>query len=313
MILTESAVEAAATTGNFVPTTLQEANLGPEVMPVWRELDTKMGGQAARQAAVAKFNTENRWRKRGLWSFPVKYLRGNHEREMVQVSISSSSGRITVSASGIEMGQGLNTKVAQAVAMAFSQAFSPAVKVTIDMVENTEIKSTNDYTTASGVKISGTPNASGTSGSGTSEACVDATFKACAVMVARLKKYALPGLSWEAVVRAASAGGVDLATAVEGKHLSGGEYYIYAAGATEVELDVLTVSAPTVGLGCDSCRDLTVDRCCQGEYQILRADLVYDSGVALNPALDIGQLEGVSSPAALSARRFALSQLSQLF
>ena len=39
------------------------------------------------------------------------------------------------------------------------------------------------------------------------------------------------------------------------------------------------------------------DRCCQGEYQILRADLVYDSGVALNPALDIGQLEGVSSPA----------------
>ena len=247
MILTESAIEAAATTGNFVPTTLQEANLGPEVMPVWRELDTKMGGQAARQAAVAKFNAENRWRKRGLWSFPVKYLRGNHEREMVQISISSSTGRITVSASGIEMGQGLNTKVAQAVAMAFSQAFSPAVKVTVDMVENTGIKSTNDYTTDSGVKISGTPNASGTSGSGTSEACVDATFKACAVMVARLKKYALPGLSWEAVVRAASAGGVDLATAVEGKHLSGGEYYIYAAGATEVELDVLTVST-AVGL-----------------------------------------------------------------
>ena len=59
---------------------------------------------------------------------------------------------------------------------------------------------------------------------------------------------------------------------------------------------------------------LTVDRCRQqGEYQILRADLVYDSGVALNPALDIGQLEGVSSPADLSARLFALSQLSQLF
>ena len=48
-------------------------------------------------------------------------------------------------------------------------------------------------------------------------------------------------------VLTAAAGGVDLSTLVEGQHLSGGEYFIYAAGATEVELDVLT-----------------------GEYQILR-------------------------------------------
>ena len=57
----------------------------------------------------------------------------------------------------------------------------------------------------------------------------------------KLQPYAKSGLDWQAVLRAASAGGVDLSVEVEGQHLSGGEYYIYTAGATEVELDVLTV------------------------------------------------------------------------
>ena len=55
------------------------------------------------------------------------------------------------------------------------------------------------------------------------------------------------------------------------------KYWTYGAAATEVELDVLT-----------------------GSHRILRADIVMDLGQPLNPALDIGQIEGayvqVSSP-----------------
>ena len=63
--------------------------------------------------------------------------------------------------------------------------------------------------------------------------------------------------------------GVNLSAGLEGDHLHGGNYYIYCAGCTEVELDVLT-----------------------GQYTILAADLVYDAGLSLNPSLDIGQIEG---------------------
>lgn len=45
--------------------------------------------------------------------------------------------------------------------------------------------------------------------------------------------------------------------------------YTYSAGISEVEIDVLT-----------------------GEVTILRSDLVYDIGKSLNPATDVGQIEG---------------------
>ena len=47
------------------------------------------------------------------------------------------------------------------------------------------------------------------------------------------------------------------------------KYWTYGAAATEVELDVLT-----------------------GSHRVLRADIVMDLGQPLNPALDIGQIEG---------------------
>ena len=47
------------------------------------------------------------------------------------------------------------------------------------------------------------------------------------------------------------------------------KYWTYGAAATEVELDVLT-----------------------GAHKVLRADIVMDLGQPLNPALDIGQIEG---------------------
>jgi xanthine dehydrogenase/oxidase len=46
-------------------------------------------------------------------------------------------------------------------------------------------------------------------------------------------------------------------------------YFAYSAVVTEVEIDVLT-----------------------GEFTILRADLLYDTGKSPNPAIDIGQIEG---------------------
>ena len=47
------------------------------------------------------------------------------------------------------------------------------------------------------------------------------------------------------------------------------DYYSYGASVTEVEIDCLT-----------------------GEHIVLRTDIVIDVGNSLNPAIDIGQIEG---------------------
>lgn len=47
------------------------------------------------------------------------------------------------------------------------------------------------------------------------------------------------------------------------------DYFVYAAACSEVEVDILT-----------------------GEINVLRSELVYDCGISLNPAIDIGQIEG---------------------
>ncbi len=262
MIFTEAAVEAVATAAGADPVTVQAAHLSDEqTRAVWNDMQRR-ADYAARRTSAAAFNAGSRWRKRGLWCTPVKYVRGNKEKEMVVISL-APDGAVAVDASGIEMGQGLNTKVSQAVVCGLNKLLPTAVAPLLSMADVAIglVKSTDQF-----------PSASTTSGSGTSEGCVDAALKACATIVAKLAPYAAaagPSASWASIVGAAYAAGVDLRAGTEADHLQGGSYDIYCAGCTEVELDVLT-----------------------GQYEILRADLVYDAGVSLNPSLDIGQIEG---------------------
>lgn len=71
-----------------------------------------------RKANVDSFNQANKWKKRGLSLVPVKY--GIHGFAPMpyyaHISIYEGDGSISVSHGGIEMGQGINTKVAQTVA-----------------------------------------------------------------------------------------------------------------------------------------------------------------------------------------------------
>lgn len=48
-------------------------------------------------------------------------------------------------------------------------------------------------------------------------------------------------------------------------------YFTYGAACSEVEIDCLT-----------------------GDHQVIRSDIVMDLGSSLNPAIDIGQIEGMS-------------------
>ena len=71
----------------------------------------------SRVDAVNTFNSENAWKKRGIAMVPMRWPhRFAGYQFTCQVAVYRDDGTIAVVSGGVEMGQGLNTKVAQAVA-----------------------------------------------------------------------------------------------------------------------------------------------------------------------------------------------------
>jgi xanthine dehydrogenase/oxidase len=210
---------------------------------------------------VTQYNARNLWRKRGISICPVKYGMGwAGYNAGVQVGVNQSDGTVFVSHSGAEIGQGINTKAAQAVAMALG----------IDIKLIRVVSSDTDRVVNGGC----------TGGSGTSEVIVQAALNACQKLNDRLAPYRNNGRfnktatsDWVALLKSLP---YDISLNVEGWYSPNEnpngqffQYFVYAACVTELELDVLT-----------------------GEVHVLASELVYDCGQSLNPAVDIGQIEG---------------------
>jgi xanthine dehydrogenase/oxidase len=224
----------------------------PTLERTWTEVQTSAGFETL-QASVASFNKANRWRKRGVALIPVKYGMQQQGFNMEATVHVYPDGSITLVHGGMEIGQGINTKVAQCCAYALSAP-----------LENVRVAN------PSTVKISSSGN---TGGSATSECSCAAVMIACKVIVSRLAPYKSKYNTWAAIIAAASNDNVMLSasgqyspTPYEGHKY---RYFVWGSSISVVELDVLT-----------------------GETEILLSSLVYDCGVSLNPAIDIGQVEG---------------------
>ncbi|XP_066907154.1 uncharacterized protein [Halyomorpha halys] len=146
-----------------------------------------------RLAAVNQFNKENRWKKRGISVMPIRFGIVFFPSFYAVVSIFADDGTVAITSGGIEMGQGINTKVVQACAYAFG--------IDMDMIQ-TKVCYNNVA-----------PNQNFAAASITSDAVVYATLKCCEQIKKRLLpiKESLNGNpAWVAIVKAASALGVDL-------------------------------------------------------------------------------------------------------
>eukprot|EP00095_Tigriopus_kingsejongensis_P005797 maker-scaffold88_size394946-snap-gene-2.26 protein:Tk05797 transcript:maker-scaffold88_size394946-snap-gene-2.26-mRNA-1 annotation:"hypothetical protein DAPPUDRAFT_313254" len=208
-----------------------------------------------RRTVIQEFNQSNHWKKRGMALVPVRY-RHNYfgTKYHVHISIYAGDGTVAVSHGGIEMGQGINTKVAQVVAR--------ELDIPVDLIK---VKPTCNLIA---------PNNSVTGGSMGSECCASAAELACKELKERMKKVkdSLPANpKWLALVKACNQKAIDLTARHMGHPDNDGiqGYDIWAAVVTEVEIDVLT-----------------------GELNIKRADLVEDTGMSISPEIDIGQVEG---------------------
>ncbi|OWM69067.1 hypothetical protein CDL15_Pgr025254 [Punica granatum] len=214
---------------------------------------------AQRTKEIKEFNLCNTWKKRGISRVPIIYEVAVRPTPG-KVSL-LSDGSVVVEVGGIELGQGLWTKVKQMVAFALSavQCDGP-----MDLLEKVRVVQADTLSVTQG---------GWTAGSTTSEASCQAVQLCCDILVERLRplrdrlREQQESITWNVLVQQAYLQPVNLsASAFYCPELSSMQYLNYGAA---VEIDVLT-----------------------GETRILRSDIIYDCGKSLNPAVDLGQIEG---------------------
>jgi xanthine dehydrogenase large subunit len=257
-----------------------EDNVAPELIA---ELEV-MADYAARRQAVEAFNRENRWLKRGIALTPVKFgisFTATHLNQAGALLHIYTDGSVMLNHGGTEMGQGLNTKVAQVVAEALQVDLS-RIKITATVTDKV-------------------PNTSATAASAGTDLNAMAAREAALTIRNRLAAFAAetfggepeavvfrPGevlvagksVPFTELVRRAYFARVSLSATgyyrtpkirYDRATHQGRPFYYYAYGAavSEVVIDTLT-----------------------GENRVLRVDVLHDVGRSINPAIDLGQIEG---------------------
>lgn len=250
----EAVIEQVARTAGVDPMVVQEANLTAGLKPCW-DACKEQGMYNAKRADCTTFNQQNRYRKRGVHMMATEYTFGAYWSEKCIVRV-ESDGSVSLDHSGLENGQGIHTKVNQVVTKEFQ-----AVAADFNMSECATVL---PHSTANFSWTGLTP----TYGSGTSETVCAAISQACQSIAGKLSSFKSEG-SWKQIVAAALAAGTDLSAQGSRTPLGESGYKIYAASCISAEIDVLT-----------------------GEFEVLSVDVVHDCGKALNPGIDIGQIEG---------------------
>ncbi len=238
----------------------------------------------ARKAAIAAWNAKNPILKKGIALTPVKFgisftlTMYNQAGALVHVY---QDGSVILNHGGTEMGQGLFQKVAQVTAGVFGIDAS-AVKITA--TDTAKVPNTSATAASSGADLNGMaaqvaattlrdriaahlaakhqadPSEVTFAGGRVTVKGTDLSFAEAAQSAYQARVplfatgfYATPKIVWDRIKG------------------TGRPFYYFAYGAavTEVVIDTLT-----------------------GENRILRTDILHDTGTSLNPAIDVGQIEG---------------------
>jgi xanthine dehydrogenase large subunit len=245
-------------------------------------------GYHRRREAVAAFNRDSPVIRRGIALTPVKFGISFNAPFLNQAGALLhlyADGSLLINHGGTEMGQGLFTKVAQVVAREFDV---PPARIRVSPTDTHRVPNTSATAASSGSDLNGM-----------------AALRACEALKQRLGAFlatewgvAADALRWrDGGVHAAADGATrsialpDLARRAYMARVSlsaqgyyrtpeihwdqaafrGHPFYYFAYGAAvaEVAIDTLT-----------------------GEHRVLAVDIVHDVGTSLNPAIDIGQIEG---------------------
>ncbi|KAM7152977.1 aldehyde oxidase 2-like isoform 1-T1 [Macrochelys suwanniensis] len=277
-LFTESWIATVATQTGLPHEKIREINMykGANLTPFKEELDAtnlvkcwkecmEKSEYYSRKTAVEEFNKQNYWKKKGIAIIPMKFSVGFNATLYHQAAALVhiyTDGSVLVTHGGIELGQGIHTKMLQIA--------SRELKVPLSYVHLCE---TSTITV---------PNAIVTAGSIGSDVNGKAVQNACQILRKRLEPIINknPKGKWEDWITEAHQQSVSLSATgyfrgyVANMNWDTGEgqafpYFVFGAACSEVEIDCLT-----------------------GDHKNIRTDIVMDACFSINPAVDIGQIEG---------------------
>jgi xanthine dehydrogenase large subunit len=256
-------------------------------MPILDEIIESLESSAdyrVRRQAVKDFNTGSNQFAKGLALTPVKFgvsFTANHLNQGGALLHIYTDGSVQINQGGTEMGQGLYTKIAQIVAQTLGIGYE---RITVTATRTDKVPNTSPTAASSGTDINGM------AAKAAAEELLDrlCDFLAGHFQVAR-DQVAISNdqvsvgdahygfaemvqLAYMHRVQLSATGFYKTPDIHFDKTTGKGEpFYYFACGAavSEVIVDKFT-----------------------GEYRVTRVDILHDAGDSINPALDIGQIEG---------------------
>uniref|UniRef100_A0A0N5BDQ5 Xanthine dehydrogenase n=1 Tax=Strongyloides papillosus TaxID=174720 RepID=A0A0N5BDQ5_STREA len=248
----------------------EETNYGMKLekcnaLRCWRKC-LELSDYSNRLESIKKYNKSNSFVKKGIYVVPTMFPVGFGLKAISQAASLINiyvDGSVLVSHGGMEMGQGLHTKIIQIVSRCLEV---PISKITIRDTRTDNVPNSTPTVASLGIDLNGA-----------------AVKDACEKIMKLLEpiKEKNKGGSWEEWIKEAyecriplSATGFSIIETEDidftKKSIANAySYCVYGAACSEVELDCLT-----------------------GSHRILRSDVVMDIGDSINPAIDIGQIEG---------------------
>ena len=237
-----------------------------------------------RRDEITAFNQQSPILKRGLALTPVKFgisFTAKHLNQAGALVLIYTDGSLHVNHGGTEMGQGLYIKIAQVVAAAFQVDVD---KVKVSATRTDKVPNTSPTAASSGSDLNGM-------------AALDACEKIKAGLVAfAAEQYGCKAeevrfennqvvagearLDWAEFVQKAYMNRVSLSSS--GFYATPKIHYDFATGKGHPFLYYANGAA---------CSEVVLDTL-TGEYRVMRTDILHDVGQSLNPAIDIGQIEG---------------------
>ncbi|KAI0218685.1 hypothetical protein L0F63_004443 [Massospora cicadina] len=279
MMVTEMMIAHAAAQLGLDPTQVREQNfykegqLTPFKMRILDWNIPEMWGAALassrfslRAQETERFNAANIWRKRGIAAIPTKFGISFGQRFLNQAGATVliyTDGSVLLSHGGVEIGQGLHTKMVQLCAN--------ALRVPLHSVYVAETSTDK------------VPNASATAASASSDLNGMAVLDACRQLNERLQPYRdqvpptatlgqVAALAYMDMVNLSATGFYKAPLTRFDWEKGEGDIFLYfttGVAVAQVEIDALT-----------------------GDHVVLSADLVMDVGNSINFAIDLGQIEG---------------------
>jgi xanthine dehydrogenase large subunit len=257
--------------------------LGNRTVPIVDEL-VKTADYHERCGRIAQWNATHPHIRRGISLTPVKFGISftatiyNQAGALVHVY---TDGSVLLNHGGTEMGQGLFTKVAQVVAHEFGL---PLSAIRVSTTDTSKVPNTSATAASSGADLNG--KAAQAAAQTIRERLVQFACERYAVAAAEVRfadgqvQVAQQRFTFAQLVQQAYRARVSLSSTGyyrtprirwDNARMTGQPFFYFAFGAavSEVAVDTLT-----------------------GESRLLRVDILHDAGKSLNPAIDMGQIEG---------------------